>query len=295
MVRSILFTPATRLARRAGSVERALATGADVVVLDLEDGVGPADKDAARRALGQVFSDADAGVRGQSGRLAVRMNGLDSADGVRDYAAALEWCWWPGMVVVPKVEAAWQVRQVARMVSVSGADASGGAVRLLLTLETARGLETAAESLAAAPALSVVGYGSADHCRETGAAAVAEGLVWARGRVVNAAAAYGLAALDGVWQDYRDLAGLRAEARLVKSLGFSGKIAIHPDQVAVINEVFTPSAADIATARALLAAAAAAGGGAFAFQGRMVDAPILAQAQRVVNTAQRVVDNAQQV
>lgn len=109
----------------------------------------------------------------------------------------------------------------------------------------------------------------------------AASLAFGRSQVINAAALAGHAAVDGAWLDYRDKAGLRDEAAMVKSLGFDGKIAIHPDQVATINDVFSPTPEEISTARDVLAAADAAGGGAFAFEGRMIDAPVLDRARRI--------------
>lgn len=269
-LRSLLFLPATRLDR----LDKALASGADTVVLDLEDGVGPGDKAAARAALGDL---AGGRLASCAGRIAVRINALATPEGIRDMAALLDWPCWPAMIVVPKVEAAAEVRQVAALVS-----AHSPAPALLLTIETARGIAAAQEVAGAAPPGAVLGYGSADHMAETGGTMCAASLAFGRGQIVNAAAACGLRAVDGVWLDFRDRAGLEAEARLVRSMGFAGKIGIHPDQVPPINAVFSPTPEELAQARALLEAEAAAGGGAFAVNGRMVDAPVLARARRTV-------------
>ena len=275
LLRSLLFLPAIRLER----LEKALASGADMIVLDLEDGVGPEDRSAARRALDDL---ARSGMKAQADRIAVRINSLATADGIRDLAMMLEWSAWPAMLVVPKVEAAAAVRQVAALAS-----AKGSPPALLLTLETASGIAFACDIAAAAPSGSILGYGSADHMAETGGTMSEASLAFGRGQVVNAAATRRLSAVDGVWLDFRDAAGLASEAELVKSMGFSGKIAIHPDQVAPINRVFTPTPADVAEARALLDAVAMAGNGAFAFNGKMVDAPVLARARKIVEAMER--------
>lgn len=268
MARSILFTPATRLDR----LDRALASGADFVALDLEDGVGADEKKVAREALTAL---AGAGLGANRERIAVRVNSLGHPDGVRDLAAILEWVHWPALLILPKVESPTEPAQAVSVLA-----ALGSAPRLLITLETARGIEEAAAIASAAPPDSMLAYGSADHMAETGGQGPAA-LAYGRGRIVNAAALAGIPALDGVWLDYRDEAGLRAEAELAKSLGFAGKIAIHPDQVATIREVFTPTEKEIAAARALLAAASG-NGGAFGIDGRMVDAPILSRAKRIL-------------
>lgn len=274
-LRSLLFLPATRLER----LGKALASGADMVVLDLEDGVGPEDKPAARQALDDL---ARLDMKAHEGRIAVRINSLATADGIRDLAMMLDWQAWPAMLVVPKVEAAAEVRQVAALAS-TGASAPA----LLLTLETAAGILAAEDIAAAAPSGSVLGYGSADHMAETGGTMTPTSLAFGRGQVLNAAAKRQLSAVDGVWLDFRDTKGLTAEAELAKSMGFTGKIAIHPDQIAPIHRVFTPTPEEVEDAKALLGAVASAGKGAFAFNGRMVDAPVLARARKIVEAAER--------
>ena len=267
--RSLLFTPATRLDR----LEKALGSGADWVALDLEDGVGPADKSAARQALTEFAS---AGLGDVAHRTGVRINAPNQPDGVRDLAAMFDWPVWPGMLILPKVEAASQVLQIVSLTE-------GRTCIFLLTLETAAGIANAVEIACAAPEGALLGYGSADHMAETGGTITEPSLAYGRGAVVNAAAVAGVPAMDGVWLNYKDLDGLREEAELVKSLGFAGKIAIHPDQIGPINAIFSPTEDEITTARALIAASDAAGGGAFAYNGKMVDAPVLARARRIMD------------
>lgn len=269
--RSILMNPATRLDR----LEKALNARPDWVTLDLEDGVGPGDKDAARRALTGFAGSALAAL---ADRVAVRINAPGTPDGIRDLAAMLDWPVWPGLVVLPKVEAEAQAQQLAALLATRAP-----APKVLLTLETAAGIADAVAIARAAPPGAALGYGSADHMAETGGTMSEASLAFGRAMVLNAAATAGIPAIDGVWLDYRDPEGLAAEAELVKSMGFAGKIAIHPDQIGPINTVFSPTQEEIATARAMLAASRDAGGGAFAFNGKMVDAPVLARAARIAN------------
>ena len=145
LIRSVLFTPATRLDR----LPKALSSGADLVIVDLEDGVGEADKDLARAA---VVDLAARRYEGSATRIGVRINTLGSAAGIRDMAALLDCEAWPGVLVVPKVNAAAEVTQVTNLVA-------GRGTRLLVTLESATGLAHAADILAAAPADALVGYG----------------------------------------------------------------------------------------------------------------------------------------
>lgn len=271
ILRSLLFLPANRLDR----LDKALDSGADRVALDLEDGVAPDEKAAARAALGHL---ADGRLADLAGRIAVRINSLDRPDGIRDLAAMLDWPVWPGMLVVPKVEHPAQIAQIAALAASGTREPA-----LLITLETATGIANAAAIARAVTDGGAIAYGSADHMAETGGGMSAAALAHGRGQVVNAAAIARVPALDGVRLDYRDMPGLTAEAELAQAMGFAGKIAIHPDQIAPINAVFSPDAKQIETAGAMLDAARRAGGGAFAFNGKMVDAPVLARARRVVD------------
>lgn len=276
ILRSLLFLPANRLDR----LDKALASGADRIALDLEDGVGPDAKGQARAALGAL---AGGRLNELAGRIAVRINSLDTPEGIRDMAAMLKWPVWPGMLMLPKVEHPAQISQIGAL-----AASCGWAPSLMVTLETAAGIANAAAIARAVPHGGAIAYGSADHMAETGGGMTAPSLAHGRGQVVNAAAIARVPALDGVWLDYRDTPGLTAEAEQVKAMGFSGKIAIHPDQIAPINAVFSPGAKEIESARAMLDAANAAGGGAFAFNGKMVDAPVLARAQRIIDMSRSV-------
>jgi|TARA_B110000305_G_scaffold227822_1_gene276892 citrate lyase beta subunit len=273
LVRSVLFTPATRLDR----LERALKSGADLVILDLEDGVGFADKTDALKELGKFANDGLGEVRDKVG---VRINAMNTKQGIYDVAALLDWPVFPSYLVLPKVNSANEISQIYALTNEHR-------VKTLITLETAHGLANASEILRVAPKSSLVAYGSADHMAEVGGLMSETSLAWGRGQISNAAATVPVPVLDGVWLDYSDLKGLRTEAILVKSMGFSGKIAIHPDQIPVINEVFTPSEAEISEAIEMLNASEIAGGGAFSFNGKMIDAPVLARAHLIKDFIKR--------
>lgn len=272
--RSFLFTPATRLDR----LDKARKSGADWVVVDLEDGVGPREKSQARGAVQNLLHDV---ADGETRALALRLNSLATIDGIRDVNALLECRRWPGMLVLPKVESRKEISQIR-----SVANELGQSPAIMVVLETAIGVDQATSILRGCGPDIVVGYGSADHTAETGGTMSAAGLAWARGCIVNACAVAGLPAVDGVFLDYKDTDGLKEEARLVKDLGFSGKIAIHPDQIAAINAAFTPSQKDAELARAMIEAAHGTSSGAFSFNGKMVDAPVLAQARRTIQAYQ---------
>ena len=278
-LRSLLFTPANRLDR----LDKALAAGPDWVALDLEDGVAANQKAAARDALDAFARD---GLAAVADRVAVRINPPMGSHGIRDLSAMLDWPVWPGMLILPKVEARAQVSQTAGLI-----EELGHATRILVTLESAAGVAGAHTILAGAPADAAVGYGSADHMSEVGGNMDAGALAWGRSQVLNAAACAGIPALDGVWLDFRDQDGLLAEARLVRAMGFAGKIAIHPNQIRTIHEAFSPTAEEVEAAKGMIAAAPAAGGGAFAYRGQMVDAPVLERARRIAEIVDTVEGN----
>ena len=267
--RSFLFTPANRLDR----LERATSSEADVVILDLEDGVPAVARSAARGALQAAFET----LPGSDAALAIRVNPLTTADGFRDAAMLLELSNWPQLICLPKVETAKEVEQFRNLAASVGQDPW-----IMVTLESALALADPLPILRGAGLKILAGYGSGDHTAETGAAMSRPGLSWGRGQIINAAGAAGCPVIDGVCPTFNDDEALEAEAQLGRELGFSGKIAIHPKQVPIINAVFTPTEDEVDRARRMIAVSEATGGGAFAFEGKMVDGPVLDHARRVL-------------
>jgi citrate lyase subunit beta/citryl-CoA lyase len=270
--RSVLFVPGTSRERFA----KAFAAGADAVVLDLEDGVDAARKAEARGMVGEWLAAAESGG---PARL-VRVNGAASEfiDDDLDWLASIEG--WYDALVLPKVETPEEITGIAQAT----------ATRIVPLLETARGILRAAEIVTAGPVIPAVLFGAEDLTAELGIPRTLEGeeLLVARGQVVLAAATIGAEPIDAVFVEIANLDRLRQDATRARALGFTGKMAIHPDQVSVINEVFTPSAAEIAAAQRIIEAAQAAqaaGEGAFRLDGRMVDAPVIRRAQRVLARA----------
>ena len=270
--RSFLFCPANR----PGRFSKAVAAGADWVVLDLEDGVPANERMMARQIVCSYLSD----TGGNASGFALRINSLATIDGILDAGMLIDMDVWPGMIVIPKIETSKELSQIQAL-----AEAKGKAPALMATLESTRALADVRQILRDFQTVRVVAYGSGDHTAETGAAMTETGLAWGRGQIVNAAAEAGVPAVDGVCLDFRNDAALAREARLAREMGFAGKIAIHPGQVAGINDVFTPSPEEIDRARKMVAAFTAAGGGAFSFEGKMIDRPVLANARRILAAA----------
>ena len=260
--RVLLFTPGNRPERFA----KAAAAGADGVILDLEDAVSLGDKDTARATLMAFFG------RPQPG-FGLRVNNIHTPAGLRDLDALASSKIAPGFLVLPKVESAFEVRLYARLLN---------RVPLVCTIESARGIDAASEIAAADPSVRALAFGGADLAVDLRAELAWEPMLYGRSRIVQAAAAAGIAAIDVPHVVLDDEAGLRADARRAKALGFSAKLAIHPKQVASILEVFTPSAAEIERAQAIVAAYEAAGGNVVEYHGKMVDGPIVKSAQRIL-------------
>lgn len=273
--RSILFVPATRPER----VPKAAATGADAVCVDLEDAVAPADKAGARAAVWEQL-----GVLGSLGvRSILRINALTRPEGLRDMVALIESPIAPDGLFVPKCDSAEEVRWIDSLLGDRHPD-----MEILPIVETTIGLNNVAAIAGASPRVSAMGFGSADYSAEIGSDMGWDALAYARGRIVAAAGQNGVAAIDGVWIDFKDDDGLRGETTRVASMGFTGKIAIHPQQVSVINQVFTPSEEAIVQAQRIVVAAAAAGGGVTTLDGQMIDEPVVQAARRVAAIAARV-------
>lgn len=276
LLRSLLFVPATRPDR----FQKAFDSGADAVVIDLEDSVEPARKAEARRAAGEWLAAAPP---------------LRAACFIRVNAPGFPWQdddlrWLASVsarvdaVVLPKAETVSAILDVA--------DAARGR-RVLPLLETARGILHASEILSARAEIPAVLFGAEDLTAELGIPRTLDGdeLLYARSRVVLAAATIGADAIDAVWVHLAPADALLADARRAKALGFRGKMAIHPDQVAIINQAFSPSSEEIAAARGLVEAderARAAGDGVFRFNDQMVDAPVIKRAKRVLELAERL-------
>ncbi len=269
--RSLLFTPANKIDR----VAKGLVAGPDWLALDLEDGVDITEKDQSREKVEKFFSQG----KTERQNMAVRINSLSTICGVRDINSMYEWEKWPQMVILPKIDSSLQVIQVRRL-----AESCNQNPVIMVTLETANGVYNAAEILRDAGPNLAVAFGSADYSAETGGRMVTEALAWARGKVVNAAAISSVPIFDGVWLDIRDLEGLRVESMMARDIGFNGKIAIHPDQIKTINEVFTPTEAEIEAAKRMLEIAQESGGNVFSFDGRMVDAPVLSRAKQIMDS-----------
>ncbi|SEL55618.1 citrate lyase subunit beta / citryl-CoA lyase [Variovorax sp. YR750] len=271
LARAFLFVPADRPERHA----RALATGAGGVIVDLEDAVAPERKASAREQLASSFAALPAEDRR---RLLVRINaaGTPWHDDDRAQVGALVAQGLIAGIVLPKAERAADLSRLAA--------AAGPSAVLVPLIESAVGL-AAVDELAAAPQVLRLAFGNLDFQADLGLACDADEaeLVPVRLALLLATRRAGLAApIDGVTPDWRDAARLAADTARARRGGFGAKLCIHPDQVAPVHAALGPTAQELAWARRVVEAIRAAGGGVVSLDGRMVDAPVVRLAERLL-------------
>ncbi|MEM9584508.1 MAG: L-malyl-CoA/beta-methylmalyl-CoA lyase [Pseudomonadota bacterium] len=293
-----LFGPGSRTAL----FEKMAASDADVINLDLEDSVAPSDKDQARRNIIEAIRDVDWGNK----HLSVRINGLDTPYWYRDIVDILEQA---GdridQFMIPKVGCASDIYAVdALATAVEAAKARRKPVAFEVIIESAAGIAHVEEIAAASPRLQAMSLGAADFAasmgmQTTGIGGTQENYYmaregekhwsdpwhWAQAAIVAACRTHGVLPVDGLFGDFSDDDGFRAQARRSATLGMVGKWAIHPKQIALANEVFTPSQDQVNEAREILVAMQAAkdnGEGATVYKGRLVDIASIKQAEVIV-------------
>ena len=284
-MRSLLFVPADG----GSKLEKAMASGTDAVIIDLEDSITPERKSLARAAALEFLRQASATK--QRPRLLVRINGLDTGMTDADLEAVVPGR--PDAIVFPKAEGAQSVVHLDAKLTAREAVAGlpEGQIKILAqAVETAAGLFAAGGFRGASARLIGLTWGPEDLSSELGATAnrdpqgeLTEPYRLARSVCLFSAAAAKLPAIETVYVDFRNSEGLRRDTEAARRDGFVGRLAIHPAQVPVINEVFTPTAAEIEKAKAVVAAfAAQPGAGAVGIDGKMYDRPHLVRAQALL-------------
>jgi citrate lyase subunit beta/citryl-CoA lyase len=287
---------------------KALDSAADVVFLDLEDAVAPGDKEQARKHVIAALLEHDWRGRGKS--ICVRINGIDTHYMYRDVVDVVEQAGHRlDTVLIPKVGVAGDVYLVdALLTQIEQAKGITHRIGIDVLIETALGMANVETIAQSSPRLEAMHFGVADYAASCRARTVSIGGLnpdypgdqWhaAISRMTVACRAYGLRPIDGPFGDFRDADGFRAAARRAAALGIEGKWAIHPSQIALANEVFTPPVAEVDRARRILDAldeAARAGRGAAQLDGKMIDAASARMAQNVVDTAEAIGSRGSQV
>ncbi len=299
-----LFGPGSRPA----IFEKMAGSAADVINLDLEDSVAPGDKDAARANVIAATHEIDWGAK----HLSVRINGLDTPFWYRDVVDLLEQASARlDRIMIPNVGCAADLYAVDALVTaVERAKGREKPIGFEVIIESAAGIAHVEEIAAASPRLQAMSLGAADFAasmgmQTTGIGGTQENYYmlregqqywadpwhWAQAAIVAACRTHGVLPVDGPFGDFSDDEGFRAQARRSATLGMVGKWAIHPKQVALANEVFTPSEAAVAEAREILEAMEAAkarGEGATVYKGRLVDIASIKQAEVIVRQAEMI-------
>lgn len=273
--RSFIFAPGLR----PELYPKALASGADIVCIELEDGIAPHDKDEAREKTMALFTEpqAEDGVE----RI-VRINCLRSAVGLDDVQAILATDMPPPALMLPKVVSPDEVVWLDDLLTERGHD-----TRLHIIIEMNAGLEAVFDIARSSPRIDALFFGGVDMAADLRCKNAWEPLLYARSRVVHAAASIGVDAVDVPYLDLEDLEGMKVAAQQAKDLGFSGKGAIHPKQIADLNGVFTPSTEEIARARKVLTAFEEANTGLVVVDGKLIEKPVVREMQRILSVAGR--------
>jgi citrate lyase subunit beta/citryl-CoA lyase len=284
-MRTLLFVPA----QRESMVEKAHQIPADVICLDLEDAVPPAEKATARGRVRAAIESLKAAGK----TVHVRVNHLDTGLTKDDLAAAIG----PGLdgLLFPKARGAAQIRELDVLIREQELHngVRPGAVALIAMIESARAVLRCEEIALASTRIAALALGGEDYAADLGVARTTAGieLEYARRVVANCAAAYGLQALDGIYPTLRDEAGLLADARYARSIGMKGKYVIHPEQVEPVNQVFSPTQAELAVARKIVSAydeAMRGGIGVIDVDGQMVDVPVANRARNLILYAEAI-------
>lgn len=272
--RSFIFTPGLR----PDMYPKALASGADIVCVELEDGIAPQDKDAARQHALALFEhpQADDGIE----RI-VRINSMRERFGIEDVHAILATRTPPPALMMPKVRTPDEIVLLDQLLT-----EAGHATRLHIIIETNAALEAAYEIAQCSNRIDAMFFGGVDMAAELRCQNTWEPLLYARSRVVHAAA--GLDVIDVPYLDLDDPAGMRLAAEQARDLGFAGKGSVHPKQIPTLNEVFTPSEEQIARARRIISKFEAAETGLLVIDGKLVEKPVLRDMYRVVAIADRM-------
>lgn len=303
-----LFGPGSRPAL----FEKMAASAADVVNLDLEDSVAPDDKEQARKNIIQAIGDVDWGTK----TLSVRINGLDTPWWYRDVVDLIEQASDRlDQIMIPKVGNAMDLYAVDALVT--AAEKARGRTKPIafeVIIESAAGISHVEEIAAATPRLQAMSLGAADFAASMGMATTGIGGTqenyymahqgqkywadpwhWAQAAIVAACRTHGVLPVDGPFGDFSDAEGFRAQALRSATLGMVGKWAIHPSQVALANEIFSPGEKAVTEAREILSAmeeAQRSGAGAAVYKGRLVDIASIRQAQVIARQAELIRDSA---
>jgi len=274
--RSFIFTPGLK----PEMFPKALDSGADMVCIELEDGIAPQDKAEARVCALKLFEEpqADDGVE----RI-VRINSMRERFGIDDVQAVLETNTPPPSLMMPKVRTPDEVKILDQLLT-----ERGHLTQLHVIIETNEGLEAAHDIAHSSPRIEALFFGGIDMAAELRCKNGWDQMLYARSRVVHAAASAGLDVIDVPYLDLADLDGMKILAQQAKDLGFAGKGSIHPKQIAPLNKIFTPSDEEISRARRIIKTFEDAETGLVVIDGKLIEKPVMREMYRIVSIAEKL-------
>ncbi|MDA9123666.1 CoA ester lyase [Paracoccaceae bacterium] len=274
--RSFIFTPGLK----PEMFPKALVSGADMVCIELEDGIAPKDKEEARAKALKLFEvpQADDGVE----RI-LRINSMRERFGIEDVLAILATDTPPPSLMMPKVRSPDEIVMLDQLLT-----ERGHKTRLHVIIETNAGLEAAYEIANCSTRIEAMFFGGVDMAAELRCENNWQQLIYARSRVVHAAASAGLDVIDVPYLNLQDLDGMCDEAQKAKSLGFAGKGSVHPKQIGALNDIFTPSNDDIARARRIIKTFEEADTGLVVIDGKLIEKPVMREMYRIVAIANKL-------
>lgn len=274
--RSFIFTPGLK----PEMFPKALASGADMVCIELEDGIAPKDKKEARKQTLKLFEvpQASDGVE----RI-VRINSMRERFGIEDVLAILETDHPPPSLMMPKVRCPDEIVMLDQLLTERGHN-----TRLHVIIETNAGLEAAYEIANCSNRIEAMFFGGVDMAAELRCENSWEQLFYARSRVVHAAASAGLDVIDVPYLNLQDLDGMCDEAQKAKNLGFAGKGSVHPKQIGLLNAIFTPSDENIARARRIIKTFEDADTGLVVIDGKLIEKPVMREMYRIETIANKL-------
>ena len=289
LIRSLIFVPGNRV----NMLARARSFNADIIMVDLEDSVPPAEKANAKDLATQWVPV----LQGEGQRVMVRVNSLDTGLTRTELEAVVS----PHLygISLGKVESVWHIRDVDRLLTAlePAARVQPGSIKIIPWIESAKAVWGAREIAESSPRVVAIAFGAEDYTNDMGVERTDAGeeVSVPRAMVPVAARAGDLASLDSPFVSFQDPDALRQDARRGRQMGYTGKFAIHPSQLDIINDVFSPSAEEIGYARRVMEAwdqAEAGGRGSLALDGRMVDVPVVKRAQNLLALADAVESHA---
>ena len=274
--RSFIFTPGLK----PEMYPKALKSGTDMVCVELEDGIAPHDKETARNLALKLFQDKQ---ENDGVERILRINCLREKFGIEDVQAILSTNNPPPALMIPKVKTSQEVKLLDDLLTEKGHNC-----RLHIIIETNEGLENAFDIANCSQRIDALFFGGVDMSAELRCENKWEPLLYARSRIVHAAASAGIDAIDVPYLDLDDLDGMKEEAIKAKELGFSGKGSIHPKQISVLNNVFTPSIEVIERAKKITSIFEEANTGLVVIDGKLIEKPVLREMYRILSIANKL-------